>query len=502
MATINVNLSQKTVDQLYLVYNDDIGNLSNILGDLLSYSSYIADTYYYFKSWKFYGNQLNVKYWDGASQIYKVDSIFPYAPGSPYGVALVTSRSLTLPKYFKESVTGDLIYEYYSTSSSLSYATIGISRITSYKLENYQSYPGYGKISNSVLGNILIDSSSGVITGSISNFSGSASKIGNYDIGGDFNVAGNYFNPYQSIVTGNLTRYKVSYIDKSFFNIVGNLSINPDTDLQSILSDPDNWQGDDTINVLLPKVLYTNYIVNSGDGNDKITAAGGGGKLFIDAGDGDDEITVNDLSLNLNGGKGIDTVISSKVNLNLSIYNNVENLNLIGKKALNGIGNELDNLIKGNPAANSLYGEDGNDTLDGGAGNDRLFGGNGNDLLIGGLGKDSLSGGDGSDYFIFDKALGKKNIDTITDFVSGVDQIWLDDAIFKSFTGIIGQIDAGNFVSGGGGVKATDIDDYLIFNSDIGALYYDPDGSGKASMIQFATLIGVDNLSYSDIWIV
>ena len=122
------------------------------------------------------------------------------------------------------------------------------------------------------------------------------------------------------------------------------------------------------------------------------------------------------------------------------------------------------------------------------------------DLLIGGLGNDLLTGGSGNDKFRFDKVVGKTNIDTITDFATGIDRIELDDASFRKFIGDFDLSD--NFVSGGTGVKALDSNDHLIFNTDTGVLFYDPDGSGKGAMIQFATLTGVSNLSYTDFWIV
>ena len=52
---------------------------------------------------------------------------------------------------------------------------------------------------------------------------------------------------------------------------------------------------------------------------------------------------------------------------------------LTGTGAINGTGNELDNVLGGNTGANVLTGAAGNDSLNGGAGNDTLIGGTGND---------------------------------------------------------------------------------------------------------------------------
>lgn len=58
------------------------------------------------------------------------------------------------------------------------------------------------------------------------------------------------------------------------------------------------------------------------------------------------------------------------------------NLTLTGTAAINGTGNDRNNLLTGNDAANVLTGLDGNDTLDGRGGADRLVGGRGNDTYI------------------------------------------------------------------------------------------------------------------------
>jgi Ca2+-binding RTX toxin-like protein len=52
-------------------------------------------------------------------------------------------------------------------------------------------------------------------------------------------------------------------------------------------------------------------------------------------------------------------------------------------------------------------------------------------------------------------------------------------------------------VSGDGAV-ALDANDHIIYDSGTGALYYDPDGSGSAAMVQFATLTGAPALGASD----
>jgi len=248
--------------------------------------------------------------------------------------------------------------------------------------------------------------------------------------------------------------------------------------------------------------LVGNASVNTLTGNSGADRLDGGiGGDSLNGGDGNDLYVVDNVNdtITENDNEGTDSVQSS-VTFTLSDY--VENLTLTGKAAINGTGSAQDNIITGNSAANTLNGGLGNDTLDGGAGNDTLIGGDGADVLTGGLGNDSLTGGDGADYFKFNTALGKTNIDSITGFAHDTDRIQLDDAIFKKFVGTNGQIDSASFVTGGNGVKALDANDFLIFNTATGALSYDPDGSGKGAAMQFATLVGVADVTASDFWIV
>lgn len=164
-----------------------------------------------------------------------------------------------------------------------------------------------------------------------------------------------------------------------------------------------------------------------GDGNDTLT--GGAGNDYLDGGSGADRMVGgagNDTYVVDNPGDtvveaangGTDTVISS---ITYTLGANVENLTLSGSAAINGTGNDADNVIIGNAGNNVLSGGNGNDTLIGGGGNDTLIGGAGNDVLIAGTGRDTLTGGTGADRFVFGPGtLGRvmTNTDNITDFSS------------------------------------------------------------------------------------
>jgi Ca2+-binding RTX toxin-like protein len=111
------------------------------------------------------------------------------------------------------------------------------------------------------------------------------------------------------------------------------------------------------------------------------TLSGGTGIDTLIGGNGDD-IYVVDVAGDVvteNANEGVDRIQSAAT---YTLGANVENLTLTGSSAINGIGNELDNVLVGNSGANTLTGGAGNDVLDGGAGVDRLIGGSGDDTYV------------------------------------------------------------------------------------------------------------------------
>jgi len=152
--------------------------------------------------------------------------------------------------------------------------------------------------------------------------------------------------------------------------------------------------------------LAGNDTLNGGFGNDTLN-----GELGIDilnGGAGDDTYIIDSTNDTINEtfNSGIDTVRAAR---NYILGRNLENLSLTNR-AVEGIGNNLNNYMIGNEIDNILRGGAGNDTLNGEDGNDTLYGGAGNDLLIGAVsyatifgnqGIDVLYGGDNDDtYYI------------------------------------------------------------------------------------------------------
>lgn len=225
----------------------------------------------------------------------------------------------------------------------------------------------------------------------------------------------------------------------------------------------------------------------TGDDGNNVLDGGKGIDIYI-GGKGNDTYLLDNLAetriteFKNEGNDGIQLKTNGKGSYTMP--DNIETLIITGTGSINVTGSAQDNVITGNAKANQLLGAEGNDNLFGGNGNDSLQGGDGNDLLNGGLGKDMLIGGNGADQFIFANLLGKTNVDTITDFVSGLDSLKLDTSIFKKLAGDKDLSD--NLVIGN---KAADVNDYLVYNNTTGSLYYDVDGSGKKPLV----LVGIFN---------
>ena len=101
-----------------------------------------------------------------------------------------------------------------------------------------------------------------------------------------------------------------------------------------------------------------NNILDGGLGDDLLFGGGGDDTYIVES--------ASDFVVEDPGG-GTDTVRSS---ISYTLGDNVENLRLTGTAAINGTGNDLDNVITGNDAANIIDGGVGADTMRGAGGND------------------------------------------------------------------------------------------------------------------------------------
>jgi len=175
---------------------------------------------------------------------------------------------------------------------------------------------------------------------------------------------------------------------------------------------------------------------------------------------------------------GHDTVRSS-LNVDLRKYPAIEDIEFVGIDDISAYGNAQNNRITGNSGDNILNGGDGVDTLSGGAGSDAFeIERNG----VGGL------------------------ADLVLDFESGVDLLVIDMASFgvdvvRLGLASSGMVATGSFVKGAG-AQALDANDFFVFDTARGQLYFDPDGSGPQAGIELARFVGTPDLQASDLYVV
>lgn len=237
--------------------------------------------------------------------------------------------------------------------------------------------------------------------------------------------------------------------------------------------------------------VYGGYLIGN-DLNNTITGsstgdeiAGLGGNDTLKGGLGDDTYFVENKGDVVTEGSnaGYDGVFTDLTSYTLSA--NVELLAGISALGLALTGNALDNYIAGD------------------RGNDTLKGADGNDALNGGIGNDVLTGGAGIDQFYFVSPLSASNVDTITDFNPLDDWIDLENTgtgMFNALT-TTGLLASTVFKLIGPGGSAVDSSDRILYNQSTGQLYYDPDGSGGAAMIQFAVIANHATLTADSFWV-
>ncbi|MDJ0517496.1 MAG: DUF4347 domain-containing protein [Trichodesmium sp. MO_231.B1] len=223
-----------------------------------------------------------------------------------------------------------------------------------------------------------------------------------------------------------------------------------------------------------------NDFINGSEGND--TYIGRGGNDLIRSHGGDDS---------LSGGPGEDTLEGGADDDNMNGGS--------GSDRMFGVSG--DDLLIGRPGNDILLGGEGDDTLEGGIGRDRLNGGPGND---------QLSGGGSIDRFIFNTNQEFKTedvgIDTITDFSKTQRDIILLD--LRTFTAINSDPGTGfsiatEFVTVTDDESAENSNAVIVYNSENGNLFYNPNGSeaGFSDGGQFATLTNTPELEAGDFFL-
>jgi len=287
-------------------------------------------------------------------------------------------------------------------------------------------------------------------------------------------------------------------------------------------------------------------ILNGGGGADILAGFGGNDRYIVD--------NEGDTVLEAAGG-GIDKVESS---VDFELGNHIEKLILTGSQAIDGTGNELDNIIVGNNGGNILDGGMGADILEGKDGNDRyvidnvgdkiletatggaidiadawisfslagqyvetlrlmgsddingtgnnqvntIFGNEGDNVIKAAGGDDKLYGGDGNDTLTGGTGADRFIFDTAlgdTNVDKIVDFSAADDAFYLDkdvFAAINnGALNASAFVVGS---EAKDANDRIIYDKANGDLFYDADGSGAGAAFHFASVADNTILTSAD----
>lgn len=143
------------------------------------------------------------------------------------------------------------------------------------------------------------------------------------------------------------------------------------------------------------------------------------------------------------------------------------------------IGDAGSDKIYGGAGGDAMDGGDGRDSVYGGAGSDGLYGGDGNDLIAGGAAGDLMIGGAGADRFLFDTPAIDGQENNIGDFLTGADNILLDNDAFSGL-GAPGTLKASAFRLG---ADATTAAHRIMYDTATGDIWYDRDGSGGAAKV-------------------
>lgn len=248
-------------------------------------------------------------------------------------------------------------------------------------------------------------------------------------------------------------------------------------------------------------------------GNDKITL--GMDKNFVEGGSGNDTI-ISGPSLGfadgnlsyIDGGTGTDKVDFS--NLQESIIVDLDRRFFRNEDADFGfllnvesvVGTNYNDIIEASKWGNVIDGGGGNDIIRAGKGNDAVFGGAGDDEVDGQSGVDILTGGSGRDYFQFSSGvadIGKTatKCDTITDFTSGEDRIFLDFDLNTKAAGVnvnFTFLGNGNFTKHAGEVRYSNV--YNVKGESFILVQGDTNGDGNADFV--IKLLGVTSLKDID----
>ena len=244
-----------------------------------------------------------------------------------------------------------------------------------------------------------------------------------------------YFIKMMSLDTGNL--FEITESDASLESIKLSFSSNATSYdiLRPQFASPQTLIGTDGNDIFFSSNQTTN--VSMGLGDDIVVASN---HETISLGEGTNQLfaSASDVTLSYAwASEEVDLNLSQKLGLAYDQDTNLIALDRINRLIENAEGGSGHDKITGNNLSNQLWGLAGNDTMIGGGGDDFIYGGDGNDMLtMNGQGNTTFQGGDGSDQFKLNFNLIDGSKATITDFnADSLDHIFLYLDQFSSATG-------------------------------------------------------------------
>jgi Ca2+-binding RTX toxin-like protein len=241
------------------------------------------------------------------------------------------------------------------------------------------------------------------------------------------------------------------------------------------------------------------YLTNSAD-----HFTGADSFAFVYGFGGDDTITGSSVSDIIDGGPGADTIDGGGGFDYVSYYSSANPVTLDLANPANNTGDAHgdvitnaeayiltshdDTFVGTNSGQNIVFGYEGNDTLTGGFNaNNWFFGGDGDDRMVGGGVQDLYVGGNGADTIVPVTPTPMAG-SSVLGFTPGQDQIEISRSAF-GLSDSYALTSGSTFVSGSTPLENTAAPTFVYY-SDLGILYFDPDGSSAHAatlLMQFDT---------------
>jgi hypothetical protein len=284
--------------------------------------SAVARNYVDFSKATLAGDTLTLEFLDDARITYR--KLVFADPSAPAGLVQAGQFDFALAGTLNFSQSGNfnLAYQFGASGAgkaSMELASLGGTAdsarlVSDYPADSPRYNPFLGNVGMAVTGTVGSDAG-GKLYGSVSTIEQWADQLfksvritGNISLSGDHAAVS--LGTENVAVTGTVSSYAKEYYDGSFERYAGmDMKIAPAEQFDlTLLGNPANFAGNDTIQVSLPATIYSPLKVYAGDGNDVVALLGGGDKLSTDTGNGNDRIYSGAGNHVIDGGAGVDTI--------------------------------------------------------------------------------------------------------------------------------------------------------------------------------------------------